>query len=670
VGGRIFALAALFALALPQLAAADAVNLRNRTSAVGMNLQRHYSFQPQLPFLNVLKMAEAWRETPAGGGACNQTNQPYSGATDANGYPTELGNRVCLHTRLLPSDYASGHWPLGTWVLRYEGSASFAVLGSGSGLAAAGAGRATFSMAASPGGFRLAITALDPADPPRNLRVYPPGGVCAKRAAAPYDFEPWGYCSNSRCQGGACEEARACSAEYPVCVDLEEAAEAGGATFHPLWLERLRGYRTLRFMDWLHTNHSSVVDYADWLGESAWSWEYRNHPGNVPLAVVARLCNTLNAECWVNLPHQATDAAIAATARALREAVAAHLPVILEYSNEVWNGIFTQNGWARAAADALPDGVFDGTGCLSGSGQVECENSFTGMRTYQMCAIAEAEFAAAGQAGRLTCVLARQASDANKLARSLDCPRWRTSPQGNCYAGSAIDAVAVAPYFGDDQDCAEAASVAELMARIEADLANEYCLGPSCFMRRQFDVLAARGLSAWPLLAYEGGSHQADASRQVCVDAVTDARLREAYLDALDLWKDHADVGGHPIRSFVAFNSLSDYGLGGSLFGARGSWAGERSVWPKEAGLLDWAEAPGNQCWWPGCAIPPPAGTSVGECADGVDNDGDGRVDYPADLQCSSASDPSERAAMCGLGFEVALVAVALRALARRRSRA
>jgi len=587
---------------------ADAVNTRNRDGAVGINLQRHYHFQPQLPFVNALKTAEGWRETPTSS-PCNGTNQTYTGSVDANGYPREIGTRTCIHTRVMPADYNAARWPLGTWVLRYDGSAQFQVLGSGSNLSVAN-GRGTFQVSSSPGGLRLAITGLDAANPPRNMRLYPPGGVCAKQFSAPFDFEPWSYCSTPRCQGGTCTDADACSAEYPVCVDLETAAEQGGATFHPLWLRNLREYRTIRFMDWLHTNHSTVLNSADWLTESDWSWEYSNHPGNVPLSVIARLCNTLNTECYVNVPHAATDDTIRQMARTMRDLVAPHLPVYMEYSNEVWNGQFTQNTWAREAADALPDSQFDGTGCLSGTGSVECENSFTGMRTYQMCNIAQAEFDSAGQSSRLVCVLGRQASDSNKTARTLDCPRWLAAPNGNCMTGSQIDTLAVAPYFGDQDDCSEVSTVAELVSRMQSDVASRYCLGSgaTCFMRRQFDVLSARGLQ-WPILAYEGGSHQSDSSRQVCVDAVTDPLTRNAYFSALDAWKDHADVAQLNIRQFIAFNSLSAYGIGGSLFGARGHWEGTSNQWPKEDGLLDWKNTAGNECWWPGCAIPAPSGT-------------------------------------------------------------
>jgi hypothetical protein len=37
-------------------------------------------------------------------------------------------------------------------------------------------------------------------------------------------------------------------------------------------------------------------------------------------------------------------------------------------------------------------------------------------------------------------------------------------------------------------------------------------------------------------------------------------------------------------------------------------------------------------------------------CSDGVDNDGDGRTDFPDDSNCSSRSDPSEKNAACSDG--------------------
>lgn len=53
-------------------------------------------------------------------------------------------------------------------------------------------------------------------------------------------------------------------------------------------------------------------------------------------------------------------------------------------------------------------------------------------------------------------------------------------------------------------------------------------------------------------------------------------------------------------------------------------------------------------------------------CSDGVDNDADGRIDYPADLHCVSAASNSEWAG-CGIGPELAALAPILMALRRWR---
>jgi hypothetical protein len=62
----------------------------------------------------------------------------------------------------------------------------------------------------------------------------------------------------------------------------------------------------------------------------------------------------------------------------------------------------------------------------------------------------------------------------------------------------------------------------------------------------------------------------------------------------------------------------------------------------------------------------------VRTCSDGLDNDGDGLTDYPADPGCKSALWTSEKASQCGLGFEVALLLAVLRRsrLRGRRARA
>lgn len=56
-------------------------------------------------------------------------------------------------------------------------------------------------------------------------------------------------------------------------------------------------------------------------------------------------------------------------------------------------------------------------------------------------------------------------------------------------------------------------------------------------------------------------------------------------------------------------------------------------------------------------------------CSNGLDDDGDGFTDYPADVQCKSADDPKETSNSCGLGPELVLLLPLLGRARRARGR-
>jgi hypothetical protein len=600
---QVIARAVLFLFFVGFVGPAGAVvNALNSDSAIGINLEWNRFEKPRVAFANALKSARKWQQTTSGGN-CGSGGS-YSGTIDSNGYPTQFGSRECIFTELFEGNYSDGAWPIGEWVLRWDGDATFGVGKSASGYTTTGPGRATFDVAAGNQGIRIQIESIPSSV--SNVRAYPPGGVCYDGA----EPIPNKFCSTARCQGGACNDAPGCDGAE-TCVDLEVAGEAGDITFHPLWVSRLGQYRILRFMNWLHTNHSRVEDFSEWLPESNYTWSYDHDPlGAVPLSVIAKLCNTVNAACYVNVPSLATDAHITQFAEFFRDNVNDHLPVYLEYSNEVWNPGFEQHDKSSQQAYELwqsDPSAFDGADCEdvepNSPSEFDCANHWHGKRTYEMCALAQAAFDAVGQGDRLVCVSGRRISPSgSELGRNLDCERWTAAPNGNCYTGSDIDVVAVNVYFGNgEDDCGSTQQAACDGAMVDEN--RKLCDGPGCPVTELSAALASRGLS-WPLMVYEGGSHLNDSSSEACVDLTINANscIGDVYDAALDDWRDLDVVEGYNLEAYIFFDQSGRQSLnaGGNLFGHRGSNEGQ---WPKERALLDWDSAPGNECWWPNCEL-------------------------------------------------------------------
>ena len=79
---------------------------------------------------------------------------------------------------------------------------------------------------------------------------------------------------------------------------------ANGLQFTPEFLDRIDGFRVLRFMDWMGINNSTAS-----------TWEEATHGGaaretlasGAAIETMVELANTVHADPWFNLPHLATD---------------------------------------------------------------------------------------------------------------------------------------------------------------------------------------------------------------------------------------------------------------------------------------------------------------------------------------------------------------------------
>jgi len=123
--------------------------------------------------------------------------------------------------------------------------------------------------------------------------------------------------------------------------------------FNPNWLNYLRIFKSVRFMDWGHTNHWSqkdswlwdlpgIVDWRDRAQLNYYTWTTNK---GIPYEVMIRLMNELDLDAWICIPHRASDDYIRNMAALFKSNVEIGRHLYVEYSNEIWNWIFGQAVW-------------------------------------------------------------------------------------------------------------------------------------------------------------------------------------------------------------------------------------------------------------------------------------------------------------------------------------
>ena len=117
-----------------------------------------------------------------------------------------------------------------------------------------------------------------------------------------------------------------------------------GQQFHPLYLERLKPFKTIRFMQWQQTNN---------VNEAAGKWSNRIKPedrrvddklaARVPIEHMVDLVNELEADPWFCMPHTADSDYLRNFARLVKGRLHGGATVYVEFSNELWNTVFGQS---------------------------------------------------------------------------------------------------------------------------------------------------------------------------------------------------------------------------------------------------------------------------------------------------------------------------------------
>jgi hypothetical protein len=460
---------------------------------------------------------------------------------DANGWVRSLAPGQIARKLMLRE--MGDRYPSGRYVVRYKGEG---VLGFGfaAKLVSQKAREMLIDVTPDNGGLYVYLQQTNPANYLRDIEITLPGGICAD--------DPFRHVMSTRDCG---------STTY-----LSFADNHASILFYPVFLNRLRAYSVLRFMDWMGTNNSPVGNWAQRTPLSYATWSTTS---GAPIEVMVALANVLRAHPWFTIPHRADDTYITNFAQLVARGLASDLRVYVEDSNEVWNAQFSQYGYAvdqarrqRPSIDSM---------------------QYHALRTYR---IGKTLKAALGSS-RVITVLGAQAVNPWTATHGLAYLRGHFGQIG-------IDAVAIAPYFGFAVTPAEVAKYAsmtvdQLLAATQTQVSN-----PDRYLDYRVRVVATFNI---PLITYEGGQHmvgtggaESNAQLNALLDAFNrDPRVKQIYLTYLNRWKQ----GGGQL--FMHFNDVSRYTKWGR-WGALEYVAQPRTNAPKFDALQTFIEQ--NAVWW------------------------------------------------------------------------
>ena len=486
----------------------DPVAIPTRSRLVGINLSGIAYYGAQFPFADLTKSSGGW-------------SSRYSDGAWRGEFPAV---RDGLPTSLHPGQHAVAvmgwpgtHYPAGRYVVLWDGDGDIGFPLSRVKVAERQPHRIVAEVDNSEG-FWIAIERTNPADPVRNLRVLWPG------TEASYTTQP----------------------------------------FNPEYLKKIAPFKVLRFMDWARTNDNHSPKWADraHLADATYT-----AGAGVPFELMIDLANTLRADPWLCVPHQADDDFVRRLAQLVHERLAPDLTLHIEYSNEVWNGGFSQSKWALEQSKKL--------GLPTPGGQPA---AFYAQRSVQIFKIFEDVFGPADR-HRLVRVIAGQSAWTNFAETAL---AWKDT-------AAHTDVLAIAPYFlaAAAADKANAAATlaapADAIARqmfsnIRGDIAAQ--IRSNAALARKYKV---------KLEAYEGGSgnttfyfpkEQQDALTNALAAANRSPVMREVYKEFYSTW---AANGGGLMLQYSGIGIWSKWGFWGALEYV----TQDPAAAPKYLGLLD-----------------------------------------------------------------------------------
>lgn len=326
-------------------------------------------------------------------------------------------------------------------------------------------------------------------------------------------------------------ELTATDAANPVRdIDCRETGFSRNARFHPAFLDFVRGFTVVRFLDWQRTNDNADVTWAERTTPAASS---QVASFGAAIEDMVAIANETGTDPWFLMPYKADDAYIRAFAQLVHEKLDPERTVYVELGNEVWNDMFD------AAQQARREGMLLklANGDPKHAQMIRYAQKVRGAMKIWTEVYAD-------RPERLVRVISSQhvyLELTEIMLADADTPRW-------------IDALATAPYIGFD-----------LKGYGVADRDRIFTEMPAAIDRTMDFARSNRAIAARygkRFIAYEGGQHLVTPDIALAEAVQRDPRMNEVYQRYLAEWDRH-------IRStlvlYASTAPIAEYGSWGLM---------------------------------------------------------------------------------------------------------
>ena len=428
--------------------------------SIGTNLDGVTYFSGQIIWKDLAKGMMPWNQ-----GSCDPS------LLDAQGWPKSVpfpGGASCGIAGAGTADKPNTlmgrddgwHIPSGAYTLIFDGTGSIQTDFAAENKACVSTGpttTCTINVIPNSVGIRLIITSSSASDHIRNIRFIMPGSENGQPFTSNYQSQP----------------------------------------FNPIFLSRLQNFKVLRFLDTLNVNNDNTVLWqnrrlSDYYTQSSSD----NFQSGMAYEWMVDIVNAVpGADLWVNVPYVADDTYVQNLATLILGRLNSDRKVYLEYSNEVWNSIFSAHKYAWDQGVAL--------GFEPQSGEQGNTLKFQVIRSNQVFKIVRQVFG--NQSSRVVNVLGRQSVDSYWTDEMLS---WQTTPIVNVSGQSVnlnptnekVNSVAIAPYIaGAALNLGPGATVQQVLDALDADITKDVQ-----DIQAQKIVTNKYGVD---LITYEGGLH-------------------------------------------------------------------------------------------------------------------------------------------------------------------